>query len=100
MSDKEVAQLKKRKLIAQETWRVYKVSRGPKFALERKKEATDLTRDMLAGDAWLQLPFKRYNFNALGRDTLGGHLHPLLKVRTQFRKIFVRMGFEEMPTNR
>merc|ERR1712224_469562 len=29
-----------------------------------------------------------------------GHLHPLLKVRTQFRKIFVRMGFEEMPTNR
>lgn len=29
----------------------------------------------------------------------GGHLHPLLKVRTQFRKIFTQMGFEEMPTN-
>lgn len=28
-----------------------------------------------------------------------GHLHPLLKVRTQFRKIFTQMGFTEMPTN-
>jgi len=26
-------------------------------------------------------------------------LHPLLKVRTQFKKIFTQMGFEEMPTN-
>jgi phenylalanyl-tRNA synthetase alpha chain len=28
-----------------------------------------------------------------------GHLHPLLKVRTEFRKIFLEMGFTEMPTN-
>ena len=44
--------------------------------------------------------FKKYNFNAVAPVPQGGHLHPLLKVRAQFRKIFLRMGFEEMPTNR
>ncbi|EEC08963.1 phenylalanyl-tRNA synthetase alpha chain, putative [Ixodes scapularis] len=29
-----------------------------------------------------------------------GHLHPLLKVRSEFRQIFFEMGFSEMPTNR
>lgn len=28
-----------------------------------------------------------------------GHLHPLLKVRSEFREIFLEMGFTEMPTN-
>uniref|UniRef100_A0A1X7TK69 Phenylalanyl-tRNA synthetase domain-containing protein n=1 Tax=Amphimedon queenslandica TaxID=400682 RepID=A0A1X7TK69_AMPQE len=28
-----------------------------------------------------------------------GHLHPLLKVRTEIRQIFLEMGFCEMPTN-
>ena len=29
-----------------------------------------------------------------------GHLHPLLKVRAEFRDIFLQMGFSEMPTNK
>jgi len=29
-----------------------------------------------------------------------GHLHPLLKVRAEFRDIFFQMGFSEMPTNK
>lgn len=36
---------------------------------------------------------------AKGQMPACGHLHPLLKVRTQFRKIFTQMGFTEMPTN-
>jgi phenylalanyl-tRNA synthetase alpha chain len=36
---------------------------------------------------------------ALGLPLPCGHLHPLLKVRTQFRKIFTQMGFSEMPTS-
>lgn len=40
--------LKKRKLLTPETWKTYRLSKGPKFALERKKPATDLTHDMLA----------------------------------------------------
>jgi len=29
-----------------------------------------------------------------------GYLHPLLKVRAEYRRIFLDMGFSEMPTNR
>eukprot|EP00884_Botryococcus_braunii_P017278 jgi/Botrbrau1/4233/Bobra.0044s0028.1 len=91
--------LKKRKLLLTETWKTYRLTKGPKFALERKKPATDLTHDMLSKGTWREAEFKAYNFNALGQQTSGGYLHPLMKVRTQFRKIFTQLGFEEMPTN-
>jgi phenylalanyl-tRNA synthetase alpha chain len=38
--------------------------------------------------------------NALGADIGGGSVHPLLKVKSEIRKILMNMGFEEMPTNR
>ena len=39
--------MKKRKLVAPETWKTYKLSKGPKFALQRVRPATDLTTEML-----------------------------------------------------
>lgn len=98
-SDAELTALKKRKLVVSETWKTYRVGKGPAFALQRKKAATELTAEMLQKGTWREETFKEYNFNALGLPPAGGHLHPLLKVRTQFRKIFTQMGFEEMPTN-
>ncbi|GBG76970.1 hypothetical protein CBR_g23301 [Chara braunii] len=98
-SEKEMEPLRKRKLISVQPYKVYVLRKGPKFALKKTKPATDLTRDMLASGAWKTQEFKMYNFNALGIPTAGGHLHPLLKVRAQFQKIFLEMGFEEMPTN-
>ncbi|KAJ4890847.1 putative phenylalanine--tRNA ligase alpha subunit [Raphanus sativus] len=64
---------------------------------QRKTFATDLTRENLQN--WKELEFKEYNFNAMGQPLDAGHLHPLLKVRKQFKDIFCQMGFEEMPTN-
>ncbi|CAM9945414.1 unnamed protein product [Ectocarpus sp. 8 AP-2014] len=55
---------------------------------------------MLASGSWKDAAFKEYNFKTLGAPCGGGNLHPLLKVRTEFRKILMFMGFEEMPTNR
>ncbi len=46
-SEAELAALKKRKLVAPESWKTYRVRRGPKFALQRKKAATELTADMI-----------------------------------------------------
>ena len=43
----EVDALKKRKLVVPYAWKTYQLSKGPKFALERRKQATDLTFDML-----------------------------------------------------
>ena len=95
----EIQTMTKRKLVVQQKWNTYKVTKGMKFALERKKQATDLTADMIQKGTWKNEDFKEYNFDALGLVPDGGYLHPLLKVRTQFRKIFTSMGFEEMPTN-
>ena len=55
---------------------------------------------MIATGSWRSKAFKPYNFSALGVPPARGHLHPLLKVRAEFRQIFLEMGFSEMPTNR
>lgn len=98
--DASTNDLKKRKLIESrnDTW--FSIKKGPNYAPKRVKPETDLTRELLQSGDWLKREFKPYNFNALGQPTEGGHLHPLLKVRTQFRNIFLEMGFEEMPTNK
>ncbi|KAL9820391.1 Phenylalanine--tRNA ligase alpha subunit, cytoplasmic [Arabidopsis thaliana] len=97
--DKEsINSLKARKLIVPQIWKGYSVKKGPNYAPERKKVATDLTRENLQS-FWKELEFKEYNFKAKGAPVDAGHLHALLKVRKQFKDIFVQMGFEEMPTN-
>ncbi|KAK9421672.1 putative phenylalanine--tRNA ligase [Seiridium unicorne] len=97
---KVVADFKKRKLIKTSKVIHFEISKGPKFALELVKEETDLTEEMLTSGAWKTATFKPYNFNALGADQHAGALHPLNKVRHEFREIFFQMGFEEMDTSR
>ncbi|KAL5994383.1 hypothetical protein ACLOJK_024433 [Asimina triloba] len=99
LNSKDIDELKKRKLVALQTWKGYSLRKGPKYAPKRVKAVTDLTREHLQRGDWKSLEFKEYNYNALGAALEAGHLHPLLKVREQFRKIFIQMGFEEMPTN-
>ena len=97
---KAVADLKRRKLIALQKAISFKISKGPKFSKEFVKEETDLTADMLTNGSWKTAKLKPYNFKAKGAPTPTGALHPLNKVRQEFRSIFFEMGFEEMPTNR
>ncbi|KAH8149476.1 uncharacterized protein LAJ45_06556 [Morchella importuna] len=99
--EKEVlADLKKRKLVIMQKRISFKINKGAKFALQVVKEETDLTAEMIASGAWKTQKFKPYNFAALGAHTPSGALHPLNKVRSEFRNIFFEMGFTEMPTNR
>ncbi|KAI9705043.1 MAG: Phenylalanyl-tRNA synthetase, beta subunit, cytoplasmic [Candelina mexicana] len=95
-----VADLRKRKLVNMQKVISFRVFKGPKYAAELVKEETDLTADMIASGAWKTATFKPYNFKARGAITPSGALHPLNKVRHEFRQIFFEMGFEEMPTNR
>ena len=97
---KVVEQMKKRKLINVVSHKSYKVTKGANFAPERQKLETDLTMDMIRSGAWKDAKFKKFNFNAQGQVPEGGHLHPLLKVRAQFREILLEMGFNEMPTSK
>lgn len=90
---------KKRKLLQEVVTKSFIISKGPEFSTTLKKLETDLTVEMLANGQWADLKFKAYNFDALGVPPECGQLHPLLKVRSEFRQIFLEMGFSEMPTN-
>lgn len=90
---------KKRKLLQEVITKSFILMKGKEFTTILKKLETDLTVEMLSSGLWKELKFKPYNFEALGAPTERGHLHPLLKVRSEFRQIFLEMGFTEMPTN-
>ncbi|CCE83090.1 Piso0_002866 [Millerozyma farinosa CBS 7064] len=96
---KELNELKKRKLIALTKIVGFKVEKGPKFALEIVNLETDITSDMIITGSWKDAQFKPYNFNSEGVYPESGALHPLNKVKEEFRQIFFSLGFTEMPTN-
>lgn len=97
---KVISDLKKRKLVTMQKVISFRIEKGPNFSLELVREETDLTADMLASGAWKTVKLKPYNFKSLGAPQHAGALHPLNKVRHEFRQIFFEMGFEEMPTNK
>ncbi|XP_069694366.1 phenylalanine--tRNA ligase alpha subunit-like isoform X2 [Periplaneta americana] len=77
----------------------YRLTKGKDFSTSYHKAESDLTSEMVVSGSWRQKKFKPYNLDALGVPPGGGHLHPLLRVRGEFRQIFLEMGFTEMPTN-
>jgi phenylalanyl-tRNA synthetase alpha chain len=97
---KVIDNLKKRQLLNLVSKKSYRVTKGPNYLPQRQKLETQLTADMLRSGSWKETQFKRYNLNAVGQAPQGGHFHPLLKVRAQFRQILLEMGFNEMPTQR
>ena len=62
------------------------------FSTSISKQETDLTPEMIATGSWKTKQFKPYNLDALGVQLPRGHLHPLMKVRAEFRQIFLEMG--------
>ena len=100
LADKDKKELIKRKLIEEKERTTYALAPGPRFSSTRKKAAADLTKAMLDDGSWTTETVKPVNWNSMGLPPGGGTLHPLLKVRFEFRKILIGMGFEEMPTNR
>ncbi|CAI0552053.1 unnamed protein product, partial [Linum tenue] len=66
IGEADINSLKARKLIVLQTWKGYSARKGPSYAPQRKKFATDLTRENLQSGDWKNLEFKAYNFNAKG----------------------------------
>ena len=89
----------KRKLAKVAKTNYFGVQKGPEFALERVTLHGDLTPDLLKDGKWKTAKFRPLNLKTFGREMDGGFLHPLMRVRTEFRKMLLQMGFEEMPTN-
>jgi len=99
VGEKGLKELIRRKLITPKKHLWFSVTKGRAFSTKIQKQETDLTSDMLTSGSWQSAIFKNYNFEAEGAPPNGGALHPLLKVRDEFRKIFFEMGFTEMPTS-
>ncbi|XP_001951445.1 phenylalanine--tRNA ligase alpha subunit [Acyrthosiphon pisum] len=99
ISESEKLDYKKRKLIREVVIKSFTLGKGPEFTTSIVKLETELTTEMILSGSWKSTPFKLYNFEALGQPQSAGCLHPLLKVRSDFRQIFLEMGFTEMPTN-
>ncbi|KAL4508448.1 hypothetical protein ABPG72_003752 [Tetrahymena utriculariae] len=105
--------LKKRKIITQEVIKYFKINKGAEYKPIYVELESDLTYDMvknyddfvknedgtLKSNTELAKKFKKYNWNSVGKDIKTGNLHPLMKVRKQFREVLIEMGFEEMATN-
>eukprot|EP01080_Neovahlkampfia_damariscottae_P012290 gene12290-5873_t len=104
--DSKVLQIyKKKKIITISNIKFFEITKGESFTLERKKQTTEMTFELMQkiqkGELKAEeIDFKEYNYKAKGKRVESGYLHPLLKVRTEFREIFLEMGFEEMKTNR
>lgn len=99
VDNKSIADLKKRKLVTPRKETTFKVVKGKDFSTELKKLETDITAEMVATGSYKDMKFKDFNFNSQGVDPASGALHPLNKVREEFRQIFFSMGFTEMPSN-
>jgi phenylalanyl-tRNA synthetase alpha chain len=101
LDDATLAELKKRALVGAVTYKAMTLGKGPHFNLNGPRElARDLTHEMLMDDSWQTQAFKSMNKEALGQVPESGALHPLLKARTEYRQVFLEMGFQEMPTAR
>ena len=81
--------VKKRKLVKEEKWKEFTLTKGAEFALERKVLPADLTKEMMDKGTWKGQEFKAYNLvPGAGAQPASGHVHPVLKVRQAFREIF------------
>ena len=85
-------ELKKRKLVEKFKRSSYSVKKGDGFTLKIAKLATDMTAEMVQSGNWKGLQFKEYNLINSGLPLPCGNFHPLMKVKEEFRKIFLEMG--------
>lgn len=96
----DINYLRKRKLIEGCKKTSYKITKGPSYKSEIQIYATDLTSNLIISGEYKNLEFKPYNFNTTGKIPDQGNFHPLMKVREEFRDIFLCLGFSEMRTDK
>lgn len=88
---------KKRKLIELVEEKIYLIEKGPNYSHSTDTNLLNvLTKSMIQSGEYKN-EFKKYNFKTSIRAKSGG-LHPLRKVQTEIRKIFIELGFTEMET--
>lgn len=99
ISKEEFEELRKRKLVDINKKNIYKITRGENFDVKQKNIINELTTQNLFNISDTSL-LKQYNFNLHGASRFFGSLHPLTKIKNEFKRIFIEMGFSEMNTGK
>ena len=60
------------------------------------KEINQLTKDLIVSGSWRGAKLREYDFNLPVEKVHPAKIHPLVRVASRIRSIFVEMGFEEM----
>lgn len=93
-----LGELIKRNLVKEKREVFYLIRKGSNFKKENKFiDKIDLN---YLTNKISDLQLKEYNFNSRGLSVEYGSLHPLLKFKSEIKKIFLEMGFEEMDTSK
>ncbi|KAH0792185.1 phenylalanine--tRNA ligase alpha subunit [Histomonas meleagridis] len=94
--------INRRKLVAPTTTKWFGIVKDVKYKPSMSlvpKPVAELTEKMVKSGEWKDVEFAPLNFEAMGAKIDCGHEHPLLRIRYEFRQIFLQMGFEEMDTS-
>ena len=86
LDDKTRNDYKKRKLVEEVIEKIYIVKKGPNFSTTIKKIPTELTAEMIQSGSWKSTQLKDYNLDSMGVVPEAGCLHPLLKVRQNWKE--------------
>ena len=72
---------------------------GLNLQLEQGQEELlgEVTSEMLLSKSWQGKEFRKYDLNAPVEKTYTAYMHPLTSLIQKIRKIFLEMGFTEMP---
>ncbi|KAF7697508.1 putative phenylalanine--tRNA ligase alpha subunit [Cucumispora dikerogammari] len=101
-----IKNLLQRKLIKKVNLKIYRISRGTLYSTVLPDTQVSIITStnifnpaLLSGGEGIS-KLKRYNYNTKGAIKGFGSLHPLTKIRLEFKTIFLQLGFTEMLTNK
>lgn len=63
---------------------------------EIQEEISQITSAIIKNDEWKQKTIRPYDIHAFAPALYGGKAHPLVKLISEIRQIFVEMGFQEI----
>ncbi len=96
IDEKMVNELKKRKLIREETLKEIKFTVISKPDVELGEKVADITPELLISGGWRDRDFLEYDVTIPSKEVFAAKVHPYERIIRECRKIFLEMGFTEI----
>ncbi len=96
IDEKIIKELKKRKLIREETLKEIRFKIISKPDIELREKISDLTPELLMTGEWREKDFLEYDVTIPSKEIFTAKIHPYERIIRECRKIFLEMGFTEI----